>query len=435
MFGFKKTASLEQRIAILEERVDALEAQNKALAAKLKNAGKSETKLSDAREEAVRTVMGKTGWSRETTIANIEAARKRTGCNYTQYSLNNLQDVPAEQQAQVHLDYLTNTKVKGKKARRARKNEKLLLTVIVNTGWDYQQAKDAMAKAEKISGAEYKDYVAYRFWELDDEAQKTYFTKGDANALRKKYNTNKDNLQFFMNKSQFNKTFAAYLGRPWGHIPTITAEEFKTSFAGEKKIIYKPLSDSCGHGVTVFQLTEENMEEVYDQLSKLPEGVVEGFVVQHPEMAKYSRQSVNTVRLVSLFDGKKVNPLYAVFRMGGGDAVVDNFHAGGVLAMIDVSNGTIITEAIDLACNSYANHPVTGEKILGFQIPYWTEILALIDKAGRVVDGVGYVGWDVAVTEKGPILIEGNTAPAPTLLQSPYARARKGMKHVVAKYL
>ena len=106
-----------------------------------------------------------------------------------------------------------------KKDRKAAKNEKLTHTVMDNTGWDYEQAKEAMAHSRKISGAEPKDYVAYRFWELNDDLQKTYFTKGLANALRRKYNTNKANLRYFKNKNEFNTAFADFLGRPWIHTP------------------------------------------------------------------------------------------------------------------------------------------------------------------------------------------------------------------------
>lgn len=452
LLAFFGLRSLLEKVDTLEERVQTLEAQNRQLSKKVQKLSKPAAPQAPAAPAAeaaaekpapkkttkqirIESIMRKTGWTKETTVENVEDARKRMGITYTQYDKYNLHSIPVEEQAAEYLTRLKNEKVKGKKARKERKNNTLLLTVIINTGWDYQQAKDAMEKARQISGAEYKDYVAYRFWELPDDVQKTYFTKGDANALRKKYNTNPDHIRFFMNKNEFNETFEAFLGRPWAHTPQLTLDSFKEKFASEPRIIYKPLSDSCGHGVTVFDLTADTLESVYETLAALPAGVVEGYVIQHPEMAKYSRKSVNTVRLVSVRAFGKVNVLYAAFRMGGGDAVVDNFHAGGVLALIDVQTGKLVTEAIDLAGNFYANHPVTGEEIVGFQIPYWNEIVNMIEKAGTVVEGVGYVGWDIAVTENGPILIEGNTAPAPNVLQTPYARYHQGMKHVVAKYL
>ena len=452
-FGRK---TLLDKVEDLENRVIRLEAENKKLkkgikeiresekareaaaaAAEAAAAEKTEKSGSKAsgKDTAIAAIMEKTQWSREDTIRNVEAARKQIGITYTHYNKYNFHTVPAEKWAEVYAQCLTDAKVKGKKARKERKNNVLLLKVIANTGWNCEEAKARMEKARVISGAEYKDYVAYRFWELDEEVQKTYFTKGDANALRKKYNTNKDNIRFFMNKNEFNEKFEQFLGRPWGYTSQISLDDFCARFAGQKKIIYKPLADSCGHGVTVFDLTSEEMASVHEKIVALPEGVVEGYVIQHPEMSKYSRNSVNTVRLVSVYAFGKVNVLYAAMRMGGGEAVVDNFHAGGVLALIDIETGVLNTEAIDLAGKFYENHPVTGEKIVGFQIPYWQEVIRLIEKAGTVVEGVGYVGWDIAITENGPILIEGNTAPAPNVLQTPYARYHQGMKHVVAKYL
>jgi len=47
----------------------------------------------------------------------------------------------------------------------------------------------------------------------------------------------------------------------------------------------------------------------------------------------------------------------------------------------------------------------------------------------------GYLGWDVAIAEDGPILIEVNDRPGVVLLSTPYAAQKKGMKHVLAKYL
>ncbi len=53
-------------------------------------------------------------------------------------------------------------------------------------------------------------------------------------------------------------------------------------------------------------------------------------------------------------------------------------------------------------------HPVTGEVIVGFQIPFWNQIIELVKELAYVVPQVRYVGWNIAITEKRPILIEGN---------------------------
>ena len=47
----------------------------------------------------------------------------------------------------------------------------------------------------------------------------------------------------------------------------------------------------------------------------------------------------------------------------------------------------------------------------------------------------GYLGWDVAITEEGPFLIEINLKPAAALLTTPFVVEGKGTKHIMEKYM
>ena len=209
----------------------------------------------------------------------------------------------------------------------------------------------------------------------------------------------------------------------------------ENTFSYVSKIIYKPRASTQGNGIKVFILDKDNKKLVYENLKRLPKGIIEGYIKQHPEMCKYSECSVNTIRVVTIRCLDNVNILYAAMRMGGGNSVVDNFHAGGILSIVDVDTGCLITDGFDMYGNPFVVHPVTNEKVMGFKIPYWKEVIKLVQKASVIVDGIGYVGWDIAITDNGPILIEGNTSPGSLVLQTPYAIQHRGMKYVVEKYL
>lgn len=47
----------------------------------------------------------------------------------------------------------------------------------------------------------------------------------------------------------------------------------------------------------------------------------------------------------------------------------------------------------------------------------------------------GYLGWDIAITQTGPVLIEINSNPSTVLLTASYLPDKIGMKHMLAKYL
>jgi hypothetical protein len=112
---------------------------------------------------------------------------------------------------------------------------------------------------------------------------------------------------------------------------------------------------------------------------------------------------------------------HAVFRMPNGpEANVDNFHAGGIAAKIDIDTGELGTGSdLGLHPNSvwHATHPYSGVLIEGRKMPFWKETIALAVSAHSSLVGWRVIGWDIAVVDDGPVIIEGNSNPDLDIIQ------------------
>ena len=66
---------------------------------------------------------------------------------------------------------------------------------------------------------------------------------------------------------------------------------------------------------------------------------------------------------------------------------------------------------------SWTVHPNTKISIVGFKIPYWEEVNQMVEEAAAIINGVPLVGWDVAISENGPVLVEANAEGEIVMLQ------------------
>ena len=121
-------------------------------------------------------------------------------------------------------------------------------------------------------------------------------------------------------------------------------------------------------------------------------------------MSALNPSSVNTIRAITFLKEGTVTLLAAYLRIGR-DGIVDNFCNGGMLTPIDLNTGTLIYPAVDGENIAYDIHPITKKSIIGFKIPQWEEVKAMAIEAAHIVPQVRYVGWDIAISEKGLSLI------------------------------
>ena len=124
--------------------------------------------------------------------------------------------------------------------------------------------------------------------------------------------------------------------------------------------------------------------------------------------------SANTVRIVTVTDADGPFVLSAGHRFGRTtSAPVDNFAAGGLLCGIDLATGAIGPGASLPAPGArgvrwHTVHPDTGTPVAGQLVPGFPQLLDLLLATCRRHPYLAYVGWDVVVTDDGPVVLEAN---------------------------
>jgi Sugar-transfer associated ATP-grasp len=137
-------------------------------------------------------------------------------------------------------------------------------------------------------------------------------------------------------------------------------------------------------------------------------------LVQHPALAAIFPGSVNTVRVLTC--GEPSAPpaaIAAILRLGVGRHAVDNASQGGIFVGVDLATGRLFPQArrfFKHGGDVHAAHPDTGFRFEGTEVPRYAEVLAAAEGAAAHVPH-DLIGWDVAVTEAGPVVIEGNALP------------------------
>jgi hypothetical protein len=172
-------------------------------------------------------------------------------------------------------------------------------------------------------------------------------------------------------------------------------------------------------GLDVYKLSICNKEIYLNNdpcsLEKLKQVLTDGLFImqktikQHEVLNRLNSSCVNTIRMITIHDGTRVKNFYNFFRMGSGAKLVDNLTQGGLGCGIH-SNGTLHNCATDVMglYTWIKQHPVTGVSFGEITLPYYQEALDLVVRMHNSFHCFFIIGWDIAMTETGPVIIEGN---------------------------
>lgn len=169
-----------------------------------------------------------------------------------------------------------------------------------------------------------------------------------------------------------------------------------------------------GMGQNIFIIYKNSYRNIADSLVDLVLSkafIFQELILQHESLKKINDTSLNTLRVVTYKNkNNKVEILSGFIRIGRKGAIIDNAHAGGIVLPLNKETGTLGDEGLQLIDNGggiFYQHPDSGIVFNNFKIPHYSQVKEIVTKASSLFK-LPLLGWDVAITPTGPIIVEVN---------------------------
>lgn len=287
----------------------------------------------------------------------------------------------------------------------AKKEHRFFPALVVDTAWCV--FRYGMALSDYLNYELYKRTTAQRREYVSTRTENKFYEQVSPSAFKKRFTI----------KQNFMREFRDYTRRDCVVPGEDSFERVCAFMDANPQFMAKPYDGLGGQGVEKVTTADISDRKAYYEQCVAGRIFLEQLVRQHPDMNVLCPTSVNTMRIMTFNDHGKSEILWMGLRVGNGVNAVDNFHAQGMGVAIDMKTGKLQGNAIDKDGNVFQVHPTTGVAFDDFQIPDFQEAVELVLKGALESDKILVIGWDVALSENGPVVIEANRRPGFDLVQ------------------
>lgn len=143
---------------------------------------------------------------------------------------------------------------------------------------------------------------------------------------------------------------------------------------------------------------------------------------QHEELREICGNGIASIRLVLLLHDEGAVPFRALWKVVAANNMIDHYRRGALgnlLAAVDIESGTVVRaiSGYGLSRRLVERHPDSGIALAGFQLPQWDELVGVCQEAALIFPEMRIQHWDVALSDRGPVLLEMNSEGAIDFLQ------------------
>lgn len=171
-------------------------------------------------------------------------------------------------------------------------------------------------------------------------------------------------------------------------------------------IIKKSTDSCCGRNIEI--ISKDSPEDDISSIINSFEGdyIIQKFVKQSSETALFNPSSLNTMRISTMLLNGKFSLCTAMIKFGQPNRIVDNIGAGGCCVGIN-DDGTFMEYGFNHQYDKIDSW--NGIYFKGHKISHFDKVIKTAQKAHLAIPQCKFVGWDLAIDEKGDIiLIEAN---------------------------
>lgn len=228
------------------------------------------------------------------------------------------------------------------------------------------------------------------------------------------------------------ETYAVYHPfRGYGSVPVLRTAAALAGFIRAEMpppFVAKPITGMWGRDVWAVDAYDPARDrlrlgsgeelEVDGLIARFAHRAPAGFLFQemlrpHPMIEALCGSRICSVRLVAIVDRDGARFISTLWKVATGRNMSDNYggrDTGNLVGPIDVKTGRVgrMLTGLGRGIRYVDHHPDTGRALGDVTLPEWPAVVDLGLRAASALPGIPMQAWDIALTAKGPVILEVN---------------------------
>jgi Sugar-transfer associated ATP-grasp len=162
--------------------------------------------------------------------------------------------------------------------------------------------------------------------------------------------------------------------------------------------------------------------------------IIQNRIFSHAAIKRINSSALNTTRIVTMLDGQAPVYLTGFQAFATGATEIDSWERGSVYVGFDYNQNLLTGWGFYhphiKGRARIEKHPDSGIRFHGYQIPFLKKSVGLCLQAHQLLYNNFVIGWDVVITDDGPLILEANEKPGMNAVQC----VDGGLRHKIRKF-